>query len=147
MSGEDLQQLIHRLQQLQIQRDNISAEERRLTETIARQITGTNNGINNVGFAHRAVVEEDDDNGGAAATNNPSGFVLGQHVFITNQVPHVDSTRRVTNADRAAVVTHFTRGDRVAVETYNGDKTHRLPKYLRPLSSEEQVSCFEQRRR
>jgi hypothetical protein len=58
-------------------------------------------------------------------------FHIGQRVYITNRITHV-LVRRATEADRTAIVTHFTPS-RVAICTNNGFKTHRHPKNLRPL--------------
>jgi hypothetical protein len=58
-------------------------------------------------------------------------FHIGQRVYITNRITHV-LVRRATEADRTAIVTHFT-ATRVAIRTINGFHTHRHPKNLRPL--------------
>jgi hypothetical protein len=58
-------------------------------------------------------------------------FHIGQRVYITNRINHV-LVRRATEADRTAIVTHFT-APRVAIRTINGYHTHRHPKNLRPL--------------
>jgi hypothetical protein len=58
-------------------------------------------------------------------------FHIGQRVYITNRINHV-LVRHATEADRTAVVTHFT-ATRVAIRTINGYHTHRHPKNLRPL--------------
>jgi hypothetical protein len=58
-------------------------------------------------------------------------FHIGQRVYITNRINHV-LVRRATEADRTAIVTHFTP-TRVAIRTINGYHTHRHPKNLRPL--------------
>jgi hypothetical protein len=60
-----------------------------------------------------------------------AAFHIGQQVYITNRITHV-LVRRATEADRTAVVTHFTP-TRVAIRTTNGFNTHRHPKNLRPL--------------
>jgi hypothetical protein len=59
-------------------------------------------------------------------------FHIGQRVYITNRITHVPLLRRASEADRTAVVTHFTP-TRVAIRTVNGFNTHRHPKNLRPL--------------
>jgi hypothetical protein len=59
-------------------------------------------------------------------------FHIGQRVYITNRITHVPLLRRATEADRTAIVTHFT-ATRVAIHTINGFHTHRHPKNLRPL--------------
>jgi hypothetical protein len=60
-----------------------------------------------------------------------AAFHVGQRVYITNRINHV-LVRRATEADRTAIVTHFTPS-RVAIRTINGYHTHRHPKNLRPL--------------
>ena len=59
-------------------------------------------------------------------------FQVGQQVYITNRITHI-VTRRVTEADRTATVTHFTSTGRVGICTRNGFKTNRHPKHLRAL--------------
>jgi hypothetical protein len=59
-------------------------------------------------------------------------FHIGQRVYITNRITHVPLLRRATEADRTAIVTHFTQSC-VAIRTINGYHTHRHPKNLRPL--------------
>jgi hypothetical protein len=60
-----------------------------------------------------------------------AAFHIGQRVYITNRINHV-LVRRATEADRTAIVTHFT-ATRVAIRTINGYHTNRHPKNLRPL--------------
>jgi hypothetical protein len=64
-------------------------------------------------------------------TPTVAAFHIGQRVYITNRINHV-LVRRATEADRTAIVTHFTPS-RVAIRTINGYHTHRHPKNLRPL--------------
>jgi hypothetical protein len=59
-------------------------------------------------------------------------FHIGQRVYITNRITHVPLLRCATEADRTAIVTHFTQSC-VAIRTINGYHTHRHPKNLRPL--------------
>jgi hypothetical protein len=61
-----------------------------------------------------------------------AAFHIGQQVYITNRITHVPLLRRATEADRTAIVTHFTPS-RVAIRTITGYHTHRHPKNLRPL--------------
>jgi hypothetical protein len=61
-----------------------------------------------------------------------AAFHIGQRVYITNRITHVPLLRRATEADRTAIVTHFTPS-RVAIRTITGHHTHRHPKNLRPL--------------
>jgi hypothetical protein len=59
-------------------------------------------------------------------------FHVGQRVYITNRITHVSLVRRATEADRTAIVTHFT-ASRIAIRTINGYHTHQHPKNLHPL--------------
>jgi hypothetical protein len=65
-------------------------------------------------------------------TPTAAAFHVGQQVYITNRITHVPLLRRATEADRTAIVTHFT-ATRVAIRTLTGVHTHRHPKNLRPL--------------
>jgi hypothetical protein len=58
-------------------------------------------------------------------------FHIGQCVYITNRITHV-LVRRATEADRTAIVTHFT-ASHVGIRTINGFHTHQHPKNLHPL--------------
>jgi hypothetical protein len=68
----------------------------------------------------------------AVGVSSPTVFYIGQRVYITNRITHVPLLRRATEADRTAIVTHFT-ATRVAIRTITGIHTHRHPKNLRPL--------------
>ena len=63
----------------------------------------------------------------------PTVFHIGQRVYITNRITHV-LTRCATEADRTAIVTHFTASFRIGIRTLNGFHTHRHSKNLRPLN-------------
>ena len=105
MLQEDLRQLIERLQQLHIQRENISAEERRILREINQPFIGDDNAERPT---ERAVVEDDNAVVEAVTVEPAQDFQIGQHVYITNTITHTGLVRRATHADRAAVVTHFT---------------------------------------
>jgi hypothetical protein len=57
-------------------------------------------------------------------------FHIGQRVYITNRISHV-LVRRATEADRTAIVTHFS-ASHVTIRTINSYHTHQHPKNLRP---------------
>jgi hypothetical protein len=141
MEKEELRRLIERLQHLQIQRENISAEERHILQTIHQPLLVSNAERS----APRAVVVDDE----ATASTTPVEpvFRIGQQVYITNRITHTGLVRRATNADRAATVTHFTSTGRVGVRTYNGYSTNRQPSNLRVLTPEETISLESERRR
>jgi hypothetical protein len=141
MEGEDLRRLIERLQQLHIQRENISAEERLILQTIHQPLIGNNTERS----APRAVVV-DEVVTTRIATVVPV-FQVGQQVYITNRITHTGIVRRATNADRAAIITHFTSTGRVGIRTYNGYNTNRQPTNLRLLTPEEVISFESERRR
>jgi hypothetical protein len=141
MEREELCHLIERLQQLQIQRENISAEERHILQAIHQPLVANNNERS----APRAVVVDDEVT--ARIGSAEPVFSIGQQVYITNRITHTGLVRRATIADRAATVTHFTSTGRVAIRTYNGHNTNRLPANLRILTSEEITSSESERRR
>ena len=144
MEQEDLRQLIERLQQLHIQRERISAEERRILQEIHQPFIGDNN--NTERPTQRAVVEDDNAVVETVTVVPTQDFQLGQHVYITNTITHTGLVRRATHADRAAIVTHFTNTGRIGLRTYNGYRTHRLSGNLRPLTPEEQTLFASERR-
>jgi hypothetical protein len=129
VEGETLNQLIERLHQLHLEQETIL----QALEDIAQQdIVVDQEPRANIIQRERtpsstpAVVP--------VAVPVPStigGFHIGQRVYITNRITHV-LVRRATEADRTAIVTHFT-ATRVAIRTTNGFNTHRHPKNLRPL--------------
>jgi hypothetical protein len=141
MEREELCRLVERLQDLQIQRENISAEERHILQTIHQPLLVSNAERS----APRAVVVVHDE---ATARTTPVEpvFRIGQQVYITNRITHTGLVRRATNADRAATVTHFTSTGRVGVRTYNGYNTNRQPSNLRALTPEETISLESERR-
>jgi hypothetical protein len=150
MKKEDLQQLVERLQQLRLQREQISAEEGRILQQIQQPTAvtiGDNNNTSTERPASRAVVEDDRAVAAAVAVQQQPVFHLGQHVYITNSITHTGLVRRATHADRAGIVTHLTNSGRIAIRTYNGFKTHRLPGNLRVLTPEEKTLYGSDRRR
>jgi hypothetical protein len=62
----------------------------------------------------------------------PTVFYIGQQVYITNCITHISLIRHATEADRTAIVSHFT-ASRVAIRTINSYHTHQHSKNLRPL--------------
>ena len=143
MSTVSLNQLIERLQQLYLEQGRIlQALESIATENIATALEPSDNihpvdGV--VSSTVNIVVEP------TLVTTPVRGepvspiviptvavFHIGQRVYITNRITHVPLLRRATEADRTAIVTHFT-ASRVAIQTINGYNTHRHPKNLRPL--------------
>ena len=63
-------------------------------------------------------------------------FLVGDHVYIRNQVRHVPNGRRTNPADRAAIVERVT-GNRVEIQTANGYRTWRVVHNLRPITEEQ----------
>ncbi len=120
---EELEQLIERLHQLHLQRENISAEERNILHTILSDRVQDSTVVATTTAVATVAANP-------AATVAPV-FRIGQQVYITNRINHV-LVRRATEADRTAIVTHFT-ASRVAIRTINGYHTYRHPKNLRPL--------------
>lgn len=145
MDQQELIQLIDQLQQLQIQRESISAEEQRILQRIRRSADSGDNNDNGSELPTRAAVVTSDVVSSAVATTPPT-FSIGQHVYITNNINHT-VVRRATNADRASVVTHFTNTGRIAIRTYNGFRTNRVAANLRVLTDEEQIAYSAERRR
>lgn len=66
----------------------------------------------------------------------PPLFLVGDYVYIRNQVRHIPNGRRVTPADRAAIVERVT-GNRVEIQTANGYRTWRVEHNLRPITEEQ----------
>jgi hypothetical protein len=121
MESESLNQLIARLQHLHLEQqrilqalENIGAEDNNPAKlpTIAAPVA-----------VQVPVVP--------IPVPEPIAFHIGQQVYITNRINHI-SVRHATEADRTAMVTHFT-ASHVAIRTINGYHTHRHPKNLRPL--------------
>jgi hypothetical protein len=135
VEGETLNQLIERLQQLHLEQEAIlqALEDIAQQDIIVNQEPRANvvqgNERNRTPAPTAAVVTV------AAPMTLPTpvttGFHIGQRVYITNRISHI-LVRRATEADRTAIVTHFT-ASRVAIRTINGYHTHRHPKNLRPL--------------
>jgi hypothetical protein len=138
LSMESLNQLIEQLQQLHLEQERIlQALENIVQEHIAADQEPSTDIEPVAGVVSSTVVVV-----GPASlpvTSVPVavpvpvtiGFHIGQRVYITNRITHV-LVRRATEADRTAIVTHFTPS-RVAIRTINGFHTHRHPKNLHPL--------------
>jgi len=137
MSQDELGNLITRLSELQLQRQNILQEEQRITQRIAE-------------LPRRG---EDDRHRAAHAPSRVSPppppaprrgvFSVGQRVFIENRIRHVPFGRRASPADRAAVV-HRVTTDKVHIVTYNGFETWRHPANIRHLTNQEHRDITEQ---
>jgi hypothetical protein len=132
---ETLNQLIERLQQLHLEQErilqaleNIAQESDHGPSAEIEAVTGV---APVAGVVSSAAI-------GSVSVAVPvpvptvTGFHIGQRVYITNHITHVPLLCRATEADRTAIVTHFT-ATRVAIRTINGFHTHRHPKNLRPL--------------
>jgi hypothetical protein len=137
VEGETLNQLIERLQQLHLEQETIlqALEDIAQQDIIVDQepranvIQGNERDRTPAPTAAAVTVV-------APVTlptpSTPTVFYIGQRVYITNRITHVPLLRRATEADRTAIVTHFT-ATRVAIRTITGVHTHRHPKNLRPL--------------
>jgi hypothetical protein len=138
VEGETLNQLIERLQQLHLEQETIlqALEDIAQQDIIVDQepranvVQGNERDRTSAPTAAVATVVAP-----VILPRTPTpvmtGFHIGQRVYITNRISHV-LVRRATEADRTAIVTHFT-ASRVAIRTINGYHTHRHPKNLRPL--------------
>jgi hypothetical protein len=135
VEGETLNQLIERLQQLHLEQETIlqALEDIAQQDIIVNQEPRANvvqgNERDRTPAPTAAVVAV------VAPVTLPTpvttGFHIGQRVYITNRISHI-LVRRATEADRTAIVTHFTASC-VAIRTINGYHTHRHPKNLCPL--------------
>jgi hypothetical protein len=138
MEGETLYQLIERLRQLHLEQETIlqALEDIAQQDIIVEQEPRAR--VNTVPNVVPNVVPNERDTAPstpiveAVGVSSPTVFYIGQRVYITNRITHVPLLRRATEADRTAIVTHFTPS-RVAIRTINGYHTHRHPKNLRPL--------------
>lgn len=115
VEGTTLDQLLEQLRQLHLAQGRVLQA---LESTIAVEDEAATNVIPTATVSTVAISE-------------PT-FQVGQQVYITNRITHI-VTRRVTEADRTATVTHFTSTGRVGICTRNGFKTNRHPKHLRAL--------------
>ena len=140
---DSLNQLIERLQHLHLEQgrilqalENIAAAETELEEPVVgraivvlKRNTTTTVIASTIQANERATVSAVPF--AASVPVVTAGFYIGQRVYITNRITHV-LVRRATEADRTAIVTHFT-ASRVGIRTINGYQTHRHPKNLRQL--------------
>ena len=117
MAESTLDRLLEQLQQLHLEQGRVLQALESIIEDTAHTAVAVN------------VVPTVQDE---AHTTDAATFQVGQQVYITNRITHI-VTRRVTEADRTATVTHFTSTGRVGIRTRNGFKTNRHPKHLRPL--------------
>lgn len=118
VEGTTLDQLLEQLRQLHLAQGRVLQA---LESTIADEAHE----------AHTAVATHVIPTAAVSTADAPT-FQVGQQVYITNRITHI-VTRRVTEADRTATVTHFTSTGRVGICTRNGFKTNRHPKHLRAL--------------
>jgi hypothetical protein len=135
VEGETLNQLIEQLQQLHLEQETIlqALEDITQQDIVVDQEPRANivqgNECDRTPASTPAIVTV------AAPVTVPApvttGFHIGQRVFITNRITHI-LVRRATEADRTAIVTHFT-ATRIAIHTINSYYTHRHPKNLRPF--------------
>jgi hypothetical protein len=140
VEGETLNQLIERLRQLHLEQETIlqALEDIAQQDIVVEQEPRANIIPNVVPNVVSNVVPNERDTAPstpiaeAVGVSSPTVFYIGQRVYITNRITHVPLLRRATEADRTAIVTHFTPS-RVAIRTINGYHTHRHPKNLRPL--------------
>jgi hypothetical protein len=122
VEGRSLNQLIERLQQLHLEQERIL----QALESIAEdqdQIRVTTSST--------AIVASQPNKRDTASVPvavpvpvpvPTTVFHIGQRVYITNRITHV-LVRRATEADRTAIVTHFT-ASHVAIHTINGYHTY-----------------------
>jgi hypothetical protein len=122
VEGRSLNQLIERLQQLHLEQERIL----QALESIAEdqdQIRVTTSST--------AIVASQPNKRDTASVPvavpvpvpvPTTVFHIGQRVYITNRITHV-LVCRATEADRTAIVTHFT-ASRVAIHTINGYHTY-----------------------
>ena len=88
---EDLEQLIERLHQLHLERENISAEERSILHTILSDgaqdstVVATASAVSSTNTIAAVAVD-------STATAAPV-FRIGQQVYITNRINHVLNLR------------------------------------------------------
>ena len=114
MSEEGTDDIIRRLQELHLEKEELHEEEKELLSRLRS----------------KSEQEEESD-------NRAEGFAVGDHVYITNKVSHLPPLRRATPADRAAIVDNITR-TRVYLITYRGHHTWRQPGNIRALTPREQ---------
>jgi hypothetical protein len=130
VEGESLNQLIERLQQLHLEQERILTALENIVadiEPAPAAVPAPPVPVAPVSPIATVVATAARDDIEPVAV-----FHIGQRVYITNRITHVPLLRRATEADRTAIVTHFT-ATRVAIRTLNGVHTHRHPKNLRPL--------------
>lgn len=110
MDEEQLQGLLNRLQELHLETGEILSK--------IEQATGS---------------QKTEDK---APPRSGDGFNPGDPVYITNRIQNIPIGRRVTTADRAAIVRKVS-GDRVYFTTATGKETWRTAKNLKRISSQD----------
>jgi hypothetical protein len=144
MESLNLNQLIERLQHLHLEQEwilraleNIAGEDNiELTAADGIEpVIDTEDDIEPVAAVIASAIQHNEGDTTTApapiAVPMVTMFHIGQRVYITNRINHV-LVRHATEADRTAIVTHFT-ASRVTIRTINGYHTHRHPKNLHPL--------------
>ena len=150
MLQDDLTEVIQRLQGLQLQRQQLRDEERQLDQEESFILSRITTHVAAQAADSSRVDIPPDIRQQRETPREPvtarlsDRFQPGEHVFITSEIRHVQG-RRITEADRAAIIDRVGR-DRVEIQTYNGFKTWRKPKNLRPLTSEERIRAQSARR-
>jgi hypothetical protein len=110
---ESLNQLIERLQHLHLEQERIL----KALENMANGVGTIQGNEQDMTSAVPVAVPVP-----PVAVPEPTVFYIGQRVYITNRITHV-LVRHATEADRTAIVTHFTTS-RIAIRTINGFHTH-----------------------
>ena len=132
MSSEEEEDLITRLEQLQITRREIAREEERILQRLRAQAEASQPG------AAPAAEEQQ------RRTRDEIG--IGDHVCVTDNTPHA-GFRRATTADRAAIVDNIANTGRIYFRTCNGTRTWRTRNHLHILSPQERANIEAERRR
>ena len=115
MSDKRIQELLNKLQELHI-------ETGKVIEAIG-EITSKE------GDEHKADRKQ-------SPRRGSGGFNPGDPVYITNRIQNIPIGRRVTTADRAAIVRKVT-AERVYFTTATGKESWRSPKNLKKISQED----------
>jgi hypothetical protein len=134
VESDSLNQLIERLQRLHLEQERILQALKNIAIIATVDQEPSANIDINIESPFAAViasttqVKEHD-----RTPTSVTGFHIGQQVYIiTNRITHV-LICRATEADRTAIVTHFTASNCVTIHTINGFHTHQHPKNLHPL--------------
>ena len=132
MSGRSIQQLLYKLQELQIQRqENLRVEQETLQE-LREKLEGTRgNQARSVSPTPLEAIHSAE-----SSIQQRLQFSVGDRVYIENKIRHVPVIRRANPKDRAAVVQRV-KGEQIHIVTYNGYNTWRKSSHLRHLSTAE----------